>query len=83
MTTVFDWLTMAIFCVLVVIFLQRSAGERPEHDVMWKYLPAALGCMIANYIGNHGWLISGTTLITATMIYSWHIIYKGHNLPRL
>ena len=52
METIYDWITVAIFAGLVVLFLQRSVGERPPRDSMWQYLAASAGCAVANYFGN-------------------------------
>lgn len=52
METVYDWVTVAIFAGLVVLFLQRSTGERPPGDSMLQYLIASAGCAVANYFGN-------------------------------
>ncbi len=74
MTTVFDWLTVAIFAVLAVIYLQRSAGTRPAHDAVWKYLPAAVACVIANQVGNAGWTLPATLLMFGALAYIWFVI---------
>lgn len=74
MTTVFDWLTVAIFAGLAVVYLQRSVGERPPHDALWKYLPPAVACMTANQIGNAGWPLPATLLMALTLAYVWFII---------
>lgn len=74
MKTVFDWLTIAIFAGLAVVYLQRSAGARPAHDAAWKYLPPAIGCMIANQVGNDGWSLAATSLMMAVLLYVWLII---------
>ena len=50
MQTVYDWLTIAIFAGLIVLFLQRSQGY--ARDSMWQYLIAAVGCAVANQFGN-------------------------------
>jgi len=50
--TVYDWVTVAIFAGLVVLFLQRSTGDRPPTDSMLQYLVASAGCAVANYFGN-------------------------------
>ena len=57
METVYDWVTVAIFAGLVVLFVQRSTAEEQlkEHDSLLLYLGAALGCAVANYLGNQGW----------------------------
>jgi hypothetical protein len=48
--TVYDWVTVAIFAGIIVLFLQRSVG--PERDSMWHYLVAAVACAVTNQVGN-------------------------------
>ncbi len=49
--TVYDWLSIAIFAGLVVLFMQRSTLKDPR-DSLWQYLVAAVGCALANWLGN-------------------------------
>jgi hypothetical protein len=49
--TIYDWVTVAIFAGLIVLFLQRSMQDEPS-DKLWHYLVASVGCAIANYFGN-------------------------------
>jgi hypothetical protein len=51
METVYDWVTVAIFAGLIVLFLQRSVG--PERDQMWPYFAASVACAVINQVGNH------------------------------
>ena len=69
METVYDWVTVAIFAGLVVLFVQRSTSDEPtgEHDSLLLYLGAALGCAAANYLGNKGLHILAVPLIVATI----------------
>lgn len=53
METAYDWLSLALFAGIIVLFLQRSAMENPP-DRMIDYLPPAVGCALANYAGNNG-----------------------------
>lgn len=53
MQTIYDWLTVMAFAALIVLFLQRSAAPDPP-DQLWQYLPPAVGCAVANYVGNAG-----------------------------
>ena len=53
METVYDWITVAVFGGLVVLFLHRSMQEGEPQDTIFHYLPPAIGCAIANYVGNH------------------------------
>ena len=52
MSTIYDWVTVAIFAGLIVLFLQRSSAEGEPVDSIWQYLIAAIGCAVANYLGN-------------------------------
>ena len=55
MDTIFDWMSLAIFAGLIVLFLQRSTSEQRGKDVsLLYYLVLASGCAVANYFGNHG-----------------------------
>jgi hypothetical protein len=76
LNTVYDWVTIAIFAGLVVLFLQRSTGARPPSDTIWHYAPPSIGCAIANYFGNKAmaggamfYHLLGAGLIVATLAY--------------
>lgn len=51
METMWDWVTIACFGALVVLMLERSTEEQPR-DMLIQYLFPAVGCGVANYIGN-------------------------------
>lgn len=53
MTTAHDWITLILFSILLVIFLQRSTGPAVRGDHILLYAPPAIGCAVANYLGNH------------------------------
>jgi hypothetical protein len=63
METVYDWVTVAIFAGLIVLFLQRSVG--PERDQMWPYFAASVACAVINQVGNHA-------VETGEML--WHVM---------
>jgi hypothetical protein len=68
MDTVYDWVTLAIFAGLIVLFLQRSTADRPEKDVpLFYYLGAGVGCAVANYLGNHDQGLVAWLLLAATI----------------
>lgn len=76
MNTVYDWVTVAIFAGLVVLFLQRSTGWRPPGDSILQYLGASMGCAVANYFGNKAvagdgivYHLLGVGVIAATLAY--------------
>ena len=64
--TIYDWVSIAIFAGLVVLFMQRSTLQRPR-DSIWQYLGAAIGCALANWFGNNG-LGNGSYLYQAAAV---------------
>ena len=69
MSTVYDWITMLIFGGLVVLFLQRSVGPAHSSDKIYHYLPPALGCAIADYLGNNDQRVAAIALTIAVVGY--------------
>ena len=53
MTTVYDWITVALFAGLIGLFLHRSDQATPPPDALWHYLIAAGGCAVVNWLGNN------------------------------
>lgn len=81
MDTIYDWLSLAIFAGLIVLFLQRSTSERGEKDVsLLYYLGAGLGCAVANYVGNKGQDIAAALILVATLAFIVFFL-KPFNLP--
>ena len=81
METIYDWVTVAIFAGLIVIFLQRSVGDAEPQDSIMSYLPPSIGCAVANYFGNEG-IENGNTIyqviaalgIIAVLAYTYYVI---------
>ena len=69
MQTIFDWVTMAVFSGLVVLFLNRSMAPEEKQDNIYHYAPPALGCAIANYLGNHDQRIVAIAIVIAAVGY--------------
>ena len=70
MESIYDWVSLVIFAGLIVLFLQRSTGERAEKDVsLLYYLGAGVACAVANYLGNHGQDIAAVLLLAATVAF--------------
>ena len=78
METIYDWVTVAIFAGLVVLFLQRSSSESEPEDSIWQYLAASAGCAVANYLGNHKEIpyhdLFAVALIAATLGYVFYAL---------
>ena len=84
MQTVYDWVTVAIFAGLVVLFVQRSTSDQEpaEHDSMLLYLGAALGCAVSNWVGNKGLHILAIPLIGATILFIVYYLRPFKFWPR-
>ncbi len=68
MKSIYDWVSLALFAGLVVLFLQRSTGEGAEKDAsLFYYLGAGAACAVANYAGNHGQDAVAIALLVATV----------------
>jgi hypothetical protein len=71
--TVYDWVTVAVFGALAVLFLQRSSEEQPR-DKIPHYLPPAIGCGVSNYLGNEGYTIPAVALLVGVMAYIYFVL---------
>lgn len=71
--TVYDWITIAIFAGLIVLFLQRSTAE-VQVDRVIDYLPPALFCALGNYLGNNGHPVLAVLVIATIPIYVWMVL---------
>ncbi len=69
METLYDWITVAIFGGLVVLFLHRSMSETEPKDTIYHYLPPAVGCAVANYAGNHGQGLLSAVIVVGILAY--------------
>jgi hypothetical protein len=46
----------------------------PAKDTVWHYLPAALGCAVANYLGNHDQEALAVAIIGAVILYTVFVL---------
>ncbi|WP_200957682.1 XrtV sorting system accessory protein [Phenylobacterium sp. Root700] len=77
--TIYDWVTVAIFGALIVLFLHRSTAQEEPQDNIFQYLPACLGCAAANYVGNQGHGAVAFGIIVAVVGYIVYVL-KPFNL---
>lgn len=75
MDTPYDWITIAIFAGLIVLFMQRSTEEvQTVHDPLWMYLLAGVGCGVANYLGNEEMHVAAILAIGLTLAFIVHFL---------
>jgi Na+/H+-dicarboxylate symporter len=62
-------MTVGVFGGLVVLFLHRSVGEHEPTDSILHYMPPAVGCAVANYVGNQGQGPMSALIVVAVLAY--------------
>ena len=85
METVYDWVTVALFAGLVVLFVQRSTSDEEvpaEHDSLLMYLAAGVGCAVANWLGNKELHLLAIPLIGATILFILYYLRPFKIWPR-
>lgn len=73
METIYDWVTMAVFAGLIVLFLQRSS-EAVQRDSLWQYLVAAVGCAVCNYLGNEGYAVFAVLVLVGVLAFIYYVL---------
>ena len=74
METVYDWLTVAVFAFLVILFLHRSVDVDEPRDHLWQYLLAGAGCAFTNWLGNEGMDLLAVGALLATLAYIFYAL---------
>ncbi len=76
METIYDWVTVALFGGLIVLFLERSMsqGAGPPRDHIWQYLVASVGFMAANYFGNEEQHLVAIPILAATIGFIFYVL---------
>ena len=84
METVYDWVTVAIFAGIIVLFMQRSMSDEVERegDSLWLYLAAGVGCAVANYFGNEGQHVIAVLLIAGTLAFIFYFLKPFSSWPK-
>ena len=74
MSTVYDLVTILIFAGLAVLFLQRSIAPETADDRIYHYAPPAIGCALANWLGNAHYDLAAVLVIAAVLGYIVYVL---------
>lgn len=74
MTTVYDWLTVALFAGLITHFLAYSVKPEAEDIPFGHYLLLSVVCAAANWLGNHDWELAAVLLLLAGVGYAYRYL---------
>jgi len=72
--TIYDLVTIVLFAGLAILFLQRSVGDGPPRDRIYHYAPPAIGCAVANWLGNNHYDIGAMAVIAGVVVYVLYIL---------
>ena len=81
METAYDWVTVLIFAGLVTKFLSESVKPEGSDDSIWQYLPPAVGCAFANWLGNESWDVAAVAVIAITLAYVFYVFGPFRRTP--
>jgi len=70
--TIYDVITLALFAGLAILFLQRSTEQ--ARDRMIDYVPPAVGCALANWLGNNDQPIWAVVTIVLGVAYTFFVL---------
>lgn len=73
MSTIYDFVTVAIFLVVVGLYFQFST--KADQDLKWYILPGGV-CAVANQIGNNGSDLIAWIMILASVGYTYYFIIR-------
>lgn len=73
METFWDWITVFAFAGLLTLLMQRSSEDEPR-DKLWQYIPPAVGCAVANYVGNEGYDIVAAIILGSVIGYIFIVL---------
>jgi hypothetical protein len=76
--TAYDLVTICLFAGLAILFLQRSMAAS-SRDRIYQYVPPAVGCALANWLGNNHQDALAILTIAASLVYVF-LILKPHRL---
>jgi hypothetical protein len=79
-STVYDLVTVALFAGLAILFLQRSAAAEPKDRIV-HYAPPAVGCALANWLGNSGQDIIAVLVLVAVVVYTLYVLKPFSHAP--
>jgi len=67
--TIYDLVTLVLFAGLAILFLQRSVEPENPKDRIYHYAPPAIGCAVANTLGNQHQHAAAIAVIACVILY--------------
>ena len=69
MQTLFDWLSVLLFALIALTYLQRSLIRTNYPDPVWRYIPPVAGCVTGNWLGNNGHPAFAIILLLTSVLF--------------
>ena len=80
MNTIYDLITIGLFAGLAILFLQRSSSHEPKDRIV-HYVPPAIGCALANWLGNEHQDLVAVVVIGAVVVYTVYVLKPFSQAP--
>lgn len=74
MQTIYDWVTVGVFCGIITLYLHRSVDVDEPRDALWQYLGASAGCALTNWLGNGGHHPIALAAMAATLAFIHYVL---------
>jgi len=77
--SIYDLITLILFAGLAILYLQRSIEQARDRTI--HYLPPAIGCALANWLGDHDQPIWAGVTIVAGIAYTFFVLKPFQQKP--
>lgn len=81
MSTIYDVVAVILFAGLAILFLQRSSEPPPHNDRIFHYLPPAIACAAANWLGNNHYDIAAVAMLVGGLVYTYFVLKPFKRVP--
>ena len=82
MKTTFDIISVVLFAGLAILYLQRSAAAEPDPIPLWRYAVAAIGCAVADILGNNGYDLPAYAFFAFVVIFTIAMLKPFQQTPK-
>lgn len=82
MKTIFDLISVSLFAGLAILYLQRSAAHDEDAIPLWRYGVAAIGCAVADVLGNNGYDIPAYAMFVFVVLFALAMLKPFQQRPK-
>ena len=72
MDTVYDGVTVVLFCIIIALYFYNQ--NRREQQIL-LYVGAGAACGLANWVGNNGYGLGALLIVLGIGVYIYHYLW--------